>query len=54
MTNTGLFSGFCYTQFTDVFQEANGLLQADRTPKVPLERIAHAVRESRNHIPGGV
>lgn len=34
--------------------EANGLLQADRTPKVPLERIAHAVRESRNHILGGV
>ena len=54
VTNTGLFSGFCYTQFSDVFQEANGLLQADRTPKLPLERIARAVRESRNHIPGGV
>ena len=24
--HTALFSGFCYTQFTDTFQEANGLL----------------------------
>ena len=34
-----LFSGFCYTQFTDTWQEANGLLFADRTPKIPLDRI---------------
>jgi hypothetical protein len=37
-----LFSGFCYTQLTDTFQEANGLLYADRTPKIPLEAIASA------------
>jgi hypothetical protein len=37
-----LFSGFCYTQFTDTFQEANGLLYADRTPKFPIDAIAHA------------
>ena len=37
-----LFSGFCYTQLTDTFQEANGLLYADRTPKFPLEAIAAA------------
>jgi hypothetical protein len=41
---TGLFCGFCYTQFSDTFQEANGLLYADRTPKISLERIAAAVR----------
>jgi hypothetical protein len=41
---TAMFSGFCYTQFADTFQEANGLLFADRTPKIPLERIAEAVR----------
>jgi beta-galactosidase/beta-glucuronidase len=40
----GMFSGFCYTQFADTFQEVNGLLYADRTPKFPLERIAAAVR----------
>jgi beta-galactosidase/beta-glucuronidase len=37
-----LFSGFCYTQFADTYQEANGLLYADRTPKIPLDRIAAA------------
>lgn len=52
--NTALFSGFCYTQFADTFQEANGLLYADRTPKVPLERIAQATARSRTWIPGGV
>jgi beta-galactosidase/beta-glucuronidase len=41
---TAMFSGFCYTQFADTFQEANGLLFADRTPKISLERIAEAVR----------
>lgn len=49
-----LFSGFCYTQFSDTFQEANGLLNADRTPKVPLERINAATRASRSQIPGVV
>lgn len=33
-------SGYCYTQITDVEQEVNGILRADRTPKVPVEEIA--------------
>jgi hypothetical protein len=37
-----LLAGFCYTQFADTYQEANGLLYADRTPKFPLEDIAAA------------
>jgi hypothetical protein len=36
------FSGFCYTQFTDTFQEANGLFFEDRTPKFALERMRRA------------
>jgi beta-galactosidase/beta-glucuronidase len=52
--HTVLFSGFCYTQFADTFLESNGLLCADRTPKIPLARIAHVTRQSRTHIPGGV
>ena len=52
--HTALFSGFCYTQFADTFQEANGLLTADRNPKIPLERIAAANSTSRTWIPGGV
>lgn len=42
VNQTKVFSGFCYTQLTDTFQEANGLLYIDRTPKVPLEAIAAA------------
>ncbi|MCC2693441.1 glycoside hydrolase family 2 TIM barrel-domain containing protein [Nodularia sp. LEGE 04288] len=34
-----LLSGFCYTQLTDTFQEANGLLYGDRTPKFPIAAI---------------
>src|SRR5206468_1100981 len=39
-----LLAGFCYTQFTDTYQEANGLLYADRTPKFPVEEVAMATR----------
>ena len=38
----------------DTFQEANGLLGADRTPKIPLARVAKATSASRTYIPGGV
>ncbi len=39
-----LFAGFCYTQFADTYQESNGLLYADRTPKFPLDEMAFASR----------
>ena len=35
-----LLAGYCYTQFADTYQEANGLLYADRTPKIPVAEIA--------------
>ena len=34
-----VFAGFCYTQFADTYQEANGLLTADRTPKFAIPEI---------------
>jgi beta-galactosidase/beta-glucuronidase len=40
--NLGLVAGFCYTQFSDTYQEANGLLYADRRPKISISRIAEA------------
>jgi hypothetical protein len=40
--NLGILAGFCYTQFADTYQEANGLLYADRTPKFSIERIRKA------------
>lgn len=39
-----LLAGFCYTQFADTYQEANGLLYADRRPKFPIAEIAAATR----------
>jgi hypothetical protein len=42
-----LLAGFCYTQFADTYQEANGLLHADRRPKLPLDDIARATRGER-------
>ena len=42
-----MLCGFCYTQFADTFQEANGLLYADRTPKFPIEEIARATSGAR-------
>ena len=40
-----LFAGFCYTQFTDTYQETNGLLYPDRTPKLPIEMILAATSQ---------
>ncbi|HWI14955.1 MAG TPA: glycoside hydrolase family 2 TIM barrel-domain containing protein, partial [Burkholderiales bacterium] len=44
-----LFSGYCYTQFADTFQEANGLLTANRVPKIPLEEIVKATTSRRTY-----
>jgi len=38
-------AGFCYTQFTDTFQERNGLLFMNREAKVPLAGLAQATRQ---------
>lgn len=36
------FAGWCYTQFTDTYQEANGLLYMDRTPKATITELKAA------------
>ena len=43
-------AGFCYTQFTDTYQEANGLLYANREPKVPAEVIAMATQGETHYF----
>jgi len=47
----GVFAGFCYTQFADTYQEANGLLFADRTPKFPIEQIHEATTGKPPAVP---
>lgn len=36
-------AGFCWTQLTDTGQETNGLLHADRTPKLPIATLRRLV-----------
>ena len=38
--NDQAFSGFCYTQLTDVMQERNGLLTEERIPKLDVDVLA--------------
>ncbi|ACO46248.1 glycoside hydrolase family 2 protein [Deinococcus deserti] len=40
-------SGFCYTQLTDTFQEKNGLLYEDRSPKANLLALARSTQGNR-------
>jgi hypothetical protein len=42
--NGSALAGWCYTQLTDTFQERNGLLAMDRTPKADPAAIARATR----------
>ena len=45
--NTPTFCGYCYTELTDVYQETNGLLRMDRTPKADAEQLAEIFRKKR-------
>lgn len=38
--DSGLFCGYCYTQFCDTGSEVNGLFTAERVPKVDTARLA--------------
>jgi beta-galactosidase/beta-glucuronidase len=47
-------AGFCYTQFADTEQESNGLVTADRTPKLDPEAVRAITRRPSKAIPGEV
>ena len=47
-------AGFCYTQLTDTAQEANGLLTAERQPKVDVEQIARITSRPSRAAPGQI
>lgn len=42
-----VLAGFCYTQLTDTLQEANGLADVERRPKLPADVIRSIVRGER-------
>jgi len=44
-------AGFCYTQLTDTEQEQNGLLTADRKPKIPAKQVRAVVGRAARSMP---
>jgi hypothetical protein len=44
----GAVAGFCYTQLTDTLQEANGLLDGHRNPKLPVELLRSFITGRRS------
>jgi hypothetical protein len=46
--------GFCYTQLTDVQQETNGLLTADRKPKLDVEAVYKTTARPSRALPGEI
>ena len=47
-------AGFCYTQLTDTEQESNGLLRADRTPKLDMDRVRAVTRRFSRALPADI
>ena len=45
-------SGFCYTQLTDTEQETNGLLTADRRPKLDPAALRAMNQRPSKAVPG--
>ncbi len=46
--------GFCYTQLTDTEQETNGLLTAERHPKLDVEAVRAITRRASKATPGEI
>ncbi len=47
-------AGFCYTQLTDTMQETNGLLTADRTPKLDPDVIRAITSGASTGVPADI
>lgn len=50
LNTSPILRGYCYTQFTDVEQEVNGLLTFDRKPKLPLKLIRSIVENGETSL----
>ncbi len=44
-------AGYCYTQITDTLQETNGLLDENRNPKLPVEKLRDIIMRPSNAVP---
>ncbi len=52
--DSSAIAGFCYTQLTDTGQETNGLLTAEREPKLDSAAIHQITSRSSAAVPGDV
>jgi hypothetical protein len=53
LDSTGI-AGFCYTQLTDTEQETNGLLTADRKPKLDISAIRAITSRPARSVPSEI
>jgi beta-galactosidase/beta-glucuronidase len=44
-------AGYCYTQITDTLQETNGLLDENRDPKLPVDKLRDIIMRPSNAVP---
>jgi hypothetical protein len=49
--NSPAIAGFCYTQLTDVEKETNGLLTADREPKLDVDAVRAITSRASAAVP---
>ncbi len=49
--DSSALAGFCYTQLTDTEQERNGLLTAERTPKIDPARVREVLTRPARTVP---
>ncbi len=47
-------AGFCYTQLTDTGQETNGLLTANREPKLDMEQVRYITSRPSAAVPSDI
>jgi hypothetical protein len=51
LLSSPVVAGFCYTQLTDTEQERNGLLTAERVPKIAPERVREVLTRPARAVP---
>jgi hypothetical protein len=44
-------AGYCYTQITDTQQETNGLLDENRKPKLPIDKLRDIIMQPSKSVP---
>jgi hypothetical protein len=54
LLDSEVLAGFCYTQLTDTEQETNGLLTAERRPKLDLDVLRNINTRPAKAVPSEI